>query len=175
MGLVAESLAVCGGGTPGAGEKLLTRAATRCYKCSVMATNKMRDSQGERLPRLAPAELEVMKALWQAGPLSAREIHDRVHDRTRWAYSTTRTIVERMVEKGLVSRASSHGLNVYEAAVSRAAGLARLVRDFAEQVLELKRAPVAALFAESDALTPEELKDLRALLEANEPPKLRRG
>jgi len=115
-----------------------------------------------------------MKTLWQAGPQSAREIHDRVSGGTGWAYSTTRTVVERMLEKGLVAKTASHGLHVYAASISRAAGLARLVRDFAEQVLELKRAPVAALFAESEALTPEELADLRALLESDEKPPRRR-
>jgi BlaI family transcriptional regulator, penicillinase repressor len=139
-----------------------------------MATKTPRRTPGARLPRLAPAELDVMKALWQAEPQSAREIHDRVRRATGWAYSTTRTVVERMVEKGLVAKTDSHGLHLYAPSISRATGLARLVRDFAEQVLELKRAPVAALFAESEALTPEELADLRALLESDEPPARRR-
>jgi BlaI family transcriptional regulator, penicillinase repressor len=123
-----------------------------------------------QLPQLAPAELDLMKVLWKAGRLSAREIHDRLTERMGWAYSTTRTVAERMVEKGLLRKAAFHGLNVYEPAVSRAAGLARLVRDFAEQVLELKRVPVAALFAESEALTPEELRELRALVASQTPP-----
>jgi BlaI family transcriptional regulator, penicillinase repressor len=139
-----------------------------------MTTKAAKGKPGAPLPRLAPAELDVMKALWQAGPQSAREIHDRVGRATGWAYSTTRTVVERMVEKGLVTKTASHGLHLYAASISRAAGLARLVRDFAEQVLELKRPPVAALFAESEALTPEELKDLRALLESDEAPAPRR-
>ncbi len=139
-----------------------------------MTTKKASGSRKGPLPRLAAAELEVMKALWRAEPQSAREIHDRVGRGTGWAYSTTRTVVERMVEKGLVSKTDSHGLHLYAPLISRAAGLARLVRDFAEQVLELKRAPVAALFAESEALTPEELEDLRALLESEEKPAGRR-
>jgi BlaI family penicillinase repressor len=104
-----------------------------------------------------------MKALWKSGGLSAREIHERVGEAKGWAYSTTRTLVERMVGKGLLARIDSHGLHVYEAAVSRPAGLASLVRDFAEQVLELDHVPVTALFAESDALTPKERDELRAL------------
>ncbi len=107
-----------------------------------------------------------MKILWVSGGLSAREIHERLAERTGWAYSTTRTVVERLVRKGVLSKQSSHGLHVYAAAVSRPTGLAQLVRDFAEQVLELREVPVAALFSKSDALTPEELAELRALLES---------
>lgn len=130
------------------------------------------DDKRRVLPQLAPAELDVMKVLWKTGRLSAREIHDRLTERTGWAYSTTRTIVERLVRKGLLRKQSSHGLHVYAAAVSRPTGLAQLVRDFAEQVLELREVPVAALFSESDALTPEELAELRALLE---PAKAKKG
>lgn len=125
-----------------------------------------------RLPQLAPAELDVMKVFWDNGSQSAREVHDRIAKRTGWAYSTTRTVVERLLRKGLLRKQSSHGLNVYAPAVSRPTGLAQLVRDFAEQVLELRDVPVAALFSESDALTPDELAELRALLA---PAKTKRG
>jgi len=117
-----------------------------------------------QLPQLAPAELDVMKALWKAGASSAREIHQRLAKQTGWAYSTTRTTIERMVVKGLLTKRSFHGLNVYAPAISRPQGIARMVREFAQQVLDMPTAPVAALFAESDALTPAEVAELRALL-----------
>jgi BlaI family transcriptional regulator, penicillinase repressor len=127
------------------------------------------------LPQLAPAELDVMKVLWRDGRLSARELHERLEGQTGWAYSTTRTVTERMVAKGLLTRQGVHGLNVYAAAVSRPAGLAGLVREFAEQVLELRHVPVAALFAESEALSPAELAELRALLDERPTAKRPRG
>jgi BlaI family transcriptional regulator, penicillinase repressor len=116
------------------------------------------------LPQIAPAELEVMKVLWAAGGLSGREVHERLADQTGWAYSTTRTTIERMAKKGLVTRRTFHGLHVYEPAISRAQGVARLVREFASRVLGLSHVPVAALFRESEALTPAELEELRSLL-----------
>lgn len=118
------------------------------------------------LPQLAPAELDVMKLLWSSGALAAREIHDRLAQKTGWAYSTTRTTVERLVKKGHVAKCDSHGLHVYEAAISRAEGMAALVHEFARNVLGLSQVPVAALFRESEALTPSELDELRAILAA---------
>lgn len=117
----------------------------------------------EALPQLTPAELEVMKALWRSDRLSARELHDRVAPRHGWAYSTTRTTVERMVRKGLVGKVAVHGLAVYEPRISRAAGLARLVRDVVE-VLGAEPAPVLALLDRSDSLTEAEIAELRGLL-----------
>mgnify|MGYP001823467578 FL=1 len=117
------------------------------------------------LPQLTPAELEVMKILWDSDGLSAREVHERLADHMDWAYSTTRTTVERMVRKGLVEKCAFHGLHIYSASVSRARGLARQVRDFANQVLETSPVPVVSLFAESGALSDEELDELQQLLD----------
>ncbi len=117
------------------------------------------------LPQLTPAELDVMKALWAEGGLSAREIHDILGERLGWAYSTTRTTVDRMVRKGLVEKSAFHGLHIYSATVSRATGLARMVRDFASRVLEGSHVPVVSLFADCGTLTDEEVAELRELLD----------
>ena len=117
------------------------------------------------LPQLTPAELEVMKVLWDADGLSAREVHERLGEHMDWAYSTTRTTVERMVRKGLVNKNVFHGLHIYTASVSRARGLARMVRDFASQVLETSHVPVVSLFADSGALSDDEVEELRQLLD----------
>jgi predicted transcriptional regulator len=122
-------------------------------------------SSDKELPQLTPAELEVMKVLWTGDGLSAREIHQQLGERLEWAYSTTRTTVERMVRKGLVTKNAFHGLHIYSASVSRARGLARMVRDFAARVLESSHVPVVSLFADSGNLTEEEVAELRELLD----------
>jgi BlaI family penicillinase repressor len=117
------------------------------------------------LPQLNPSELEVMKILWDADGLSAREVHQRLGQHMDWAYSTTRTTIERMVRKGLVKKNVFHGLHLYTASVSRASGLARMVRDFARQVLETSHVPVVSLFAESGSLNSKEIDELSRLLD----------
>ncbi len=120
------------------------------------------------LPELAGSELDVMKVLWQHGELSAREIHEHVREPLGWAPSTTRTVLDRMVKKGLLAKRDSHGINLYAAQVSKAGGLARLVRDFAARVLELDHAAIVPLFTRSKVLTREELEELSRLLEQEE-------
>ncbi len=119
----------------------------------------------DKLPQLTAIELEAMKVLWRGGRLSAREVHDQVAPRLGWAYSTTRTTMERMVRKDLLAKQTFHGIHLYQPAISRASGLARMVRDFAAQVLEINPAPVVSLFAESATLSLEEISELRDLLD----------
>jgi BlaI family transcriptional regulator, penicillinase repressor len=121
-------------------------------------------TQAAPLPDLSDSELDVMRALWKGGRLSAREVHDRVSPEREWAYSTTRTVLERMVEKELVEKASFHGIYLYRPRLSRAAGLARAVRDFADRVAEVGAAPVVSLFAGSESWSDEEIAELEELL-----------
>lgn len=124
-----------------------------------------------RLPDLSRTELDVMKVLWNApeGRLSAREVHDHLAASLDWAYSTTRTVLDRMAKKRLLDRQSFHGVLLYAPRISRPLGLARLVRDFAERVLELDHAAVVPLFARSEALTADEVEELARLLDEPDP------
>ncbi len=124
--------------------------------------------RGRGLPEVARSELEVLKVLWEEGRLAAREVHERLAADQGWAYSTTRTVLDRMVKKGLLERGSFHGVYLYRPRISRPLGLARLVRDFAERVLELDSAAVLPLFARSEALSAEEVAELSRLLEEAE-------
>ena len=117
------------------------------------------------LPELSKPELEVMKSLWRHGRSSAREIHGHAGERCGWAYSTTRTMLERMVKKGLLAKRDFHGIYLYTTKISKAQGLAGLVKDFAERILEMDHAPVVSLFAEGKTLTAAEIAELEELLE----------
>jgi predicted transcriptional regulator len=120
------------------------------------------------LPQLTQSELTLIKVMWRRGELSAREIHEAVADELGWAYSTTRTTIERMVHKKVVKKRAFHGLHLYEPAITRAAGIAGLVRDFARDVLDHNHVPVVSLLEKNDVLDEDELSELRALLEKDD-------
>jgi len=113
-------------------------------------------------------ELSVLKQLWTGGRMSAREIHDAVSAETGWSYSTTRTIITRMEEKGLLTRADAHGVAVYSPALSRVAVLGAMARELARDVFDIKGALPASMFADSPHVTSEELAELDAILNADD-------
>ncbi len=121
----------------------------------------------KQLPQLTQVELGIMKVLWKEGRLSARELHGLLGSEFDWAYSTTRTTIERMVKKGLLEKNAFHGIHLYQPVISRAQGLARLVRDFAKNVLEVNPTPVVSLFADAGKLDEGDLAELRDLLDLN--------
>jgi len=114
------------------------------------------------------AELAVLKHLWSAGPQSAREVQTAIEAETGWSYSTTRTLITRMADKGLVLKRDVHGLAVYEAAVEKVSLMGRMIRDFAANVLEIDSPLAATAFAGSRLFTEEEAEALSRLLEEDE-------
>ncbi len=121
-------------------------------------------------PSLQPTrpELAILKLLWRRKTLSAREITDAVAPEFQWTYSTMRTVIERMCEKGLLRKKTSDGVNVYSAAIGKVALLSRMIRDFSDRVLELDVAPSAVMFADSRLLSEDEIAELEAALRAEE-------
>jgi len=113
-------------------------------------------------------ELAILKRLWRAKEMSAREIHRDIEDEFGWSYSTVRTVLERMTDKGLISKTPAGGVNIYEAEVGKVALLGRMIADFSKRVLELDGAPVAAFFSDSKLLSEDELEELEAVLRKGE-------
>ena len=119
----------------------------------------------ESLPELTKAEFDILRILWKSGRLSVREVHDRLAATYPWAYSTTKTTMDRMAKKGLLHREQFHGVFLYKPQISRTRGFAKLIQFFADRVLELDQSLVVSLFAQSNALTPPEIEELSLLLE----------
>ncbi len=113
------------------------------------------------------SELTILKLLWAESPKSAREVQDAIASETGWSLSTTRTLLTRMEEKGLVARAEAHGVAVYSPA-SRVQVLGAMARELTRQVFDIKGALPASMFAESPHLSEEDLAELDAILNADD-------
>ncbi len=51
---------------------------------------------------ISDAEWDLLEALWELGPGTARQVAEHLHDQRGWAYSTVKTQLDRMVVKGFV-------------------------------------------------------------------------
>ena len=118
----------------------------------------------KKLPVLSKAEYDILRVLWKKGEQTVREVHDQLQTTYGWAYTTTKTMMDRMVTKGLLHRGLFHGIYLYNPLITRPAGLARFIQFFADRVLEMDASSVVAMFAQSKAITPDEMQELEDLL-----------
>ena len=119
----------------------------------------------KKLPDLSKAELDILKILWEKSPLSIREVHNKIPSEYGWAYSTTKTMMDRMLKKGYLQRSNFHGVNIYNTLISKPAGLARFVNFFATKVLETDVSQVVGMFTGGHSLSEDEVKELEILLQ----------
>src|SRR2546427_3735957 len=52
---------------------------------------------------LTEAEWTIIKTVWEHEPCAAPTIQEKLHRQTEWTYSTVRTLMDRMVAKGLLT------------------------------------------------------------------------
>ncbi len=86
------------------------------------------------LPHPTPGELEVLKILWDSGPLTVRDVMDRM-DRQR-AYTSVMSLLNVMTDKRLLVKKPQGRAFVYEAAVERGRTLGRMVTDLLGRAFE---------------------------------------
>lgn len=70
--------------------------------------------------KLSDFELDVMQIFWDDGPGSAPVIHQHIIKQKDVAYSTVKTIIDRLEDKGALKRSWQEGRTIfYESAVTR--------------------------------------------------------
>jgi predicted transcriptional regulator len=115
---------------------------------------------------LGDLEARVMRAVWDLGrPVSARAVHERVADEHDVALLTVITVLNKLVEKGLLSRAKRDDLLHFQPRMTEEAFMALVSRRVVEGVLSFDQDAMAASFvdvlAERD---PEKLAELGRLI-----------
>ena len=68
---------------------------------------------------LTEAEWAIIKAIWETEPCTAPDIRQKLQRQTGWTYSTVRTLMDRMVVKGLLAAEKVRNLTIYRSAVTR--------------------------------------------------------
>ena len=115
---------------------------------------------------LTESEWAVIKAVWAHEPCTAPEIQQELEKKTAWTYSTVRTLMDRMVVKGLLKAEKVRNLTSYRSAVSRRQA------QRGELLYALKHAfngaltPMVQCLLEGNDLTSAELSELESLIKA---------
>jgi predicted transcriptional regulator len=121
---------------------------------------------------ISEAELEVLKVLWEHSAGTVREINAILHKQgRRWAYTTVQTLLQRLESKGHVTSDRTGPAHVYRAAVSREDLLSRRLRELADQFCDGTASPLLQALVGDSRLTPEDIEQLRQILDRLEPPR----
>lgn len=116
-------------------------------------------------PAISDAEWDVMQALWDAPPLTANEVVERVAGKKGWNPRTVKTLLNRLVKKGALGFESEGKRYRYRPRVSREECVRRESRSFLSRVFGGATGPMLAQFVSEAPLTPDEIRHLRDILD----------
>lgn len=137
-----------------------------------------------KLPQISDAEWEVMKVVWDHGPLTAGDVVRHLSDlrasggaaggggagEPAWAPRTIKTLLSRLVKKRAVEvKTSPDGKKfLYRARVSREECVRRESRSFISRVFDGSVAPALLHFLQGARLSREDIQKLRDTLRREE-------
>ena len=68
---------------------------------------------------LTAGEWAIIQAVWDNEPCAAPTIQEALEKKIGWSYSTVKTMMDRMVEKGLLTTERIRNLLLYRSAITR--------------------------------------------------------
>jgi BlaI family penicillinase repressor len=119
--------------------------------------------------KISTAESVVMGALWTREPLSAEDITAQVAEGQGWSEATVKTLINRLLNKGAIGAARDGRRYLYRPLLARDAYLEAESQGLLDRLFDGRLAPLVSHFSEKGALTPEDVAELRKLIEGFEP------
>ena len=115
---------------------------------------------------LTEAEWAIIKAVWENEPCAAPTIQEKLHAHRQWTYSTVRTLMDRMVAKGLLSAGKVRNLTLYRSALTRAQAQRGELLYALKHAFNGAMTPMVQCLLETNKLTATELAELETLIKA---------
>ena len=114
----------------------------------------------------SPAETAILQVLWEHQPSSVRFIHDRLSETKTVGYTTTLRQVQRMHDKGLVTRQRGTGKAYdYSAAVEETATKSNLFDRFVKTAFEGSVPDLVMHALGTDKASPDDIEKIRDFLD----------
>ena len=107
-----------------------------------------------------------MEVLWQDAPLTATEVADRVPAERGWSIRTVKTMLARLLAKGVLAHEEEGRRYLYRPAVARADYVAQESGRLIDRMFGGRVTPLVAQLAERDRLTDADIAEIEALLKA---------
>ena len=118
--------------------------------------------------RLSESEWKIMNSLWKSSPATAREVIEQISGEVKWAYTTVKTMLSRLVAKGAVSEHKRGNTSFYEPAIAREKAHKNAFTNLFDKVLDGAVEPLMHFLVEEKKLSKKERDELIRILKEEE-------
>ncbi len=114
---------------------------------------------------LGSVQLRIMRVLWEEGETTARRITDVLSQSAPIAHSTVQTLLRKLEAKGAVAHNATDRTFLFRALVGESEVTGSAAQDLLMRVFHGSLSGLMAHLLESENVSPDEMKRLRALVE----------
>ena len=115
--------------------------------------------------RISDAESLVMEALWSRSPLTADEIAAQVAAAQGWSDATVKTLLNRLLKKTAIAAEPDGRRYLYRPLVARADYVQAESQGLLDRLFDGRLAPLVSHFSAQQRLSPEDIAELKTLIE----------
>lgn len=114
--------------------------------------------------QISPSEWEIMSVVWTNHPISSREINDILKEKKEWKLTTTKTLIGRLVKKGMLSTEKQGRKFEYSPLVTEKESIDESIDDLLDQMCNTKVGRSIETILEKRTLSKTELEQLSELI-----------
>ena len=118
-----------------------------------------------KTPAISDAEWEIMNVLWEGSPRTATDVSEALRERVTWNTNTVKTLLGRLVKKGVVRFKPEANRYLYYAALPRERYVRQEAASFLDRVFGGDASPMLVHFVRNSDLSDEEITELRRILD----------
>jgi BlaI family penicillinase repressor len=121
----------------------------------------------KEISRISEAEWEVMEVFWRRSPQTASEVYAVLQSDTHWKSTTVRTLISRLLAKGILKYKVEGKRYLYSAVRSREECVEAASQSFLERIFGGSIQPLLLHFASRTRLSKRDAEKLKHLLEGS--------
>ena len=113
---------------------------------------------------LTGAEWEIIQAVWENEPCAAPAVQEKLEARKSWTYSTVKTLMDRMVTKGLLKTEKFHNIILYRSVITKLQAQKSEVMRTVKRAFDGALTPMMQFLLDNNTLSKKQLDELEALI-----------
>jgi len=114
--------------------------------------------------KLTEGEWEIIQTVWEQEPCAAPTVQEKLKAKTGWSYSTVKTMMDRMVGKGLLQTEKVRNLILYSSAVTKSEAQRGEVMRIIRRAFDGALTPMMQFMLEENHLSEEQLAELESMI-----------
>ncbi len=113
---------------------------------------------------LTEGEWAIIQAVWKNEPCAAPAVQEKLETRKNWTYSTVKTMMDRMVTKGLLKTERMRNLILYRSVVTRIQAQKSEIKRTVKRAFDGALTPMMQFLLNNHKLSQKQLNELERLI-----------